>query len=551
MTYKILLVRPNISVRKGYQRQNKMYPPLGLAYLATPLLRKGYEVKIVDMVAENPYKAWEYDERFMMYGIDDADLEAIIRDFKPDLLGISCIIPQNPRMIDICEMVHEKFPGLPIALGGAHPSVMPEYCLEKTGADYVLKSDSEHSFTMLVDYLATGQKDQIPSIPGLVMPNDDGTFLNNMKSKPLQTLDHIQFPAWHLLPNASYQENGISMPVITSRGCPYDCTFCCANLIRNRKWTMRTPGNVVDEIEILVNDFGYKNITIFDDAFNIRAERAIAICEEIVRRNIKVHIIIPSSLVISLLTRDVIRALAKAGCVALALPFEHIDEKIRNTVIKKRLSSDHFEKVMSWCREEDILTVVNFVIGMPGESEESLQKVIDYVRGNAWKMDALSVYIATPFPGTQFYAELTQKDFLKNADRNRYIEYDLYECVIETPWASSTMINEYKDKINEEFAIARGGIFDDDKIRQAIRRPNEEVVQWLKEEYFPKRKEIIAAAYPETTIVTDQNLDLTNEEVCGDCGPSCSKDSTSVIGKPALDPKMTNPPRRSLAIVDQ
>lgn len=490
MSFRVLLIRPNISVRKGFERQNKMYPPLGLAYLATPLLKRGYEVKIVDMVAEAPTKQWEYDKRFMMYGMDDSDLHQLVAEFQPNLVGISCIIPQNPRMEDICKMLRRDFPNVPIALGGAHPSVMPEYCLEKTGADYVLKGDSEHTFTALVDCLAEGRLADINSIGGLAM-RENGQIRNNPKTKLPGGLDDIGFPAWELLPNESYQKHGISMPIITSRGCPYDCTFCCANLIRNRKWMHRSPQNVVDEIQTLVEKFGYKNITIFDDAFNIQAKRSIEICQEIVRRKLDIHIIIPSSLIISILTKEVIHWLAKAGCVALALPFEHIDEKIRNTVIKKRLSSAHFENVLRWCREENILTVVNFVIGMPGESEETLKSVVRYVKDSAWKMDALSIYIATPFPGTDFHDDLVEKGYLKNADKNRFIEFDLYECTFNTPWASAELVNQYKEKINQAFIDARGELFDNEKIRMGIRRPTAEIVRWLHSEYFPRRRQIL------------------------------------------------------------
>jgi radical SAM superfamily enzyme YgiQ (UPF0313 family) len=487
MGFKVLLIKPNITVRKGFDLQNKIYPPLGLAYLSGSLLEKGYEVRIMDMVAENPHKVWDYRGTHNCFGATDSDMIERIKEYAPDVVGITGVTIQYSRMEDMVAAIKASFPDIKVVLGGIHATSMPELVMSKTQADYIIQGEGERTFAALLDALRDGRGDDIGNIDGIVYRRE-GDIVVKPKLYSSEDLDNIPLPARHLLPNDVYRANNVPMPIITSRGCPHNCAFCCIRLAQGRKWRARNPVKVVDEIEMIVKGWGYEAIAVFDDAFNVLPERVIDICREIVRRKLHIHLVVPSSLIIRYITKDTLYWLKEAGCVSVALPFEHADETMRNKVIRKGLSTEQFDNVLLWCMELELLSIVNFVVGMPGESERSLQVLNEYVRNNAFKMDALSVYIATPFPGTEFYNECIAGNYLVNPGRNNFIDYDFYECLIDTPQLRHEQVNTYKKIIEDTFNEARGERLSHPYVRKAIRRPDKESLAYVKDIYFREKK---------------------------------------------------------------
>lgn len=496
MTKPIILIRPNIFIRKGFDLQNKVYPPIGLAYLAGALRNAGHLPVIIDMVAETPENKWDYHNTHTAYGLTEQELVDRLTQFEPLIIGISAFTIQHRRLIELVKTIKNTFPTTPVVLGGIHASSVPDQLLEQTEADYVILGEGEDSLVALANAILSGCLDNIPAIDGIAYRTETG-FIVKAKTSFINELDSIPVPARDLLKNEIYQAYGSGMPVITSRGCPYQCTFCCVGKTQGRGWRCRDPLYVVDEIEHIVKELNYHTITFFDDSLNIKPERLIAICQEIVRRKLNITILVPSSLVIKHLTKETLYWLKMAGCMAVSLPFEHSDETIRNKVIHKGLSNESFEQVLSWCRELEILSLVNFVIGMPGESLESLASLNEYVRKNAFVMDAITVYIGTPFPGTPFFDECLLEGYMENPRQNDYIQLDLYECVIDTPTASATLLNQYKRIIEKTFFDARGESYPNQIIRKAIRKPDRETIEYINATYFPKLCEGLARTSPE------------------------------------------------------
>lgn len=486
MKPKVLLVRPNITARKGFELQNRLYPPIGLAYLAGSLIESGAEVRIVDMVAEAPEKVWDYRGTHSCYGITDDELMEIIRQGDPDVIGVSGFTSQHQRIVEITSAIRRDFPSKTIVLGGIHATAMTELLLKSTAADFIIRGQGETTFPALVKALVAGNQEAARILEGIAYRDGDNC-ISKEASKIQADINLLAAPAFHLLANEVYLQHHVSMPIITSRGCPYDCLFCSVALTQGRGWRDRSPENVVDEIETIVKKWHYKTISVFDDAFNVRPDRVVAICQEIVRRDLSINLLVPSSLMIKHITRDTLYWLKKAGCVAVSLPFEHSDETIRNTIISKGLTNAQFQTVLEWCRELGLLTIVNFVIGLPGENEQTLQSLNSYVRENAFRMDALAVYIGTPFPGTRFYEECITKGYLKNPDKNDFIDFDLYECLIDTPQLASETVNKYKQIIEATFSEVREGHFNSQYIRQAIRKPDEASLDYINTVYMKQR----------------------------------------------------------------
>lgn len=486
MASKIMLVKPNIAVRKGFDLQSKMCPPIGLAYLAGVLLKDGHAVEIVDMVADGYGRPWPYKGTHNNFGLTNDEFLDRVRSSAPDIVGLTGFTTQHGRVVELVSIIKDTFPHIKVVLGGIHSTSMPEYMMQHSRADYLILGEGEYSFAALVDALKNNDYEAIKKIDGIVYREGEG-FVLRLKTDFIKDMDAIPAPPIELFNNEVYLKDEVAMPIITSRGCPNNCSFCAIHNTQGYGWRPRGPMQVVDEIELLNKAYGYKTISFFDDAFNVKAERVIEICQEIVRRGIEVRLVVPGGLIVKRLTKETLYWLKKAGCTAVSLPFEHVDETMRNRVIKKGIAGDQFSDVLNWCREIELLALVNFVIGMPGETDESVAKINDYVKRNAFRMDAVQVLIATPFPGTAFYKECIEKNYLVNPEKNDFLDFDLYGCLIDTPTMKHGKIEQFKKMIEATFSKVRQGHFSEPYIRKAIRKPTKETDEYIKSIYFVER----------------------------------------------------------------
>lgn len=483
MGLNITLIKPNISIRRGFALQNTVYPPLGLAYLAAALLQNMHDVTIIDMTAEKPDHSWDFRATHCCYGMEDHDLIKRLQELKPDVVGITGFTAQHARIVEICHALKGALPATKIVLGGCHASTMPAFLLETTKADYILGGEGENTFVQLANALESGRSKEIRGIDGIAIPGEPP--LISTKKNFEKNIDALPLPARQLFPNEVYLASGSAMPLITSRGCPNSCTFCCIHATQGHGWRPRSASCVVDEMEIVHKELGYETISIFDDAFNVRADHVVAICKEIISRKLNINLISPGGLIIRGLTKETLLWMKKAGFASVSLPFEHVSDDMRNLVIKKNLKTEKFAEVLDWCRELQLLTLVNFVIGMPGETEESMNCILEYVRRNAKRMDAVQILIATPFPGTEFYRECIDKNFLIDPAKNEFLDFDLYECLINTPTLRSETVDTYKSLIENAFLNERGDREMLLKVRRTMRKPDRESLEYVNSIYFP------------------------------------------------------------------
>ena len=489
MSSRVLLIKPNISVRKGFDSPSKKIPPIGLAYLAGSLIEAGHEVKIIDTVAISNEKR-PFMGTHICFGLTDEEIIKEIKDFSPDLVGVGGFTIQHARIREIVSSIKSYNPALKVVVGGVHATAMPEYVMKKTETDYVIQGHAEFSLIALVDALKSGEQSAIEEVDGICYRDGDKIIITPKKIFH-SDLDAIPLPARQLLDHEKYKNDDVSMPVLTSRSCPLRCTFCSIHIAAGLKWLDRDPIKVVDEIEGLVKDWGYKTVSIFDDAANVRPKRLIKICQEVVDRKLDVRLTFPGSLIIQYLTEELLSWMKRAGAISLALPLEHPNEHMRNSIIKKGLSLEKAHQAMQWCREVELLSVVTLIIGMPEETEETLKEMVEYVKNNAKRFDLLSVFIATPFPGTAFYDKCIEEGYLVNPEKNEFLDFDTYTAHISTPTMSREMAREYKEKVEKAFMENRVLDFPLETIRKAMRRPDEETLSLIREEYFRKAKELL------------------------------------------------------------
>lgn len=380
-----------------------MYEPLGLAYLAAAAREAGHEPMILDCVAEGWRERRKVGE-LSRIGLAEDEIERRVRAFAPDVVGItSQFTGFEDDALATAAIVRRALPGTPILVGGADASARPEELSRDPNVDVLVRSEGEAALLdWLARYAATGR---IPvDVPGTAV---DGRL--NPDAELIADLDALPLPARDLIPMTTYLEDQtVLMPyakrrpvgfMISSRGCPYRCIFCSTSRVWKR-WRPRSPVSVVDELEMLANDYGVREVAFQDDSFLVDPARVIAICDEIKRRKLDLSWTVPPGLMVQKVTFEVLAAMKEAGFYRACLPIESGDPEMLE-YIRKPLDLDHVRRVIAWCDRLGIWTYGNFIIGFPEQTPESVEKTAAYAESCG--LDMISVYVAQPYAGSELY----------------------------------------------------------------------------------------------------------------------------------------------------
>ncbi|MGC9332959.1 MAG: B12-binding domain-containing radical SAM protein [Anaerolineae bacterium] len=390
---RILLVNP----RSKLPIDTRTSPPLGLAYLAAVSERRGDEVRVYDG------------------DIEDVALETVIGDFEPEIVGITANTTQITAAWRDAALVKSISPAA-VVLGGPHPTILSEESAGKPYVDAVVRGEGEPTWLELLDCLESGDKGsplntRLPdTLAGITYRSADGEIVSrpDRVPMPVSMLNELPLPAWHLFKLERYtnlqptmdQVNGPSLPILTSRGCPYRCSYC--SQIGPRRWRARSAESVVAEWRWLVQELGAAEIGILDDSFNIDRKRVLDICDRLVQERLTdVSWIMINGIRANLADEEVLGAMKRAGCLRTAFGVESGNQAILDTVVDKHLTLDQVRAAFRAARTVDMETIGFFIIGMPGETEETMDDTIRF----ACELDPVvaNFSIATPFPGTQMY----------------------------------------------------------------------------------------------------------------------------------------------------
>lgn len=397
---KIVLINPHHHFDKD-PTTKMVLPPLGLAYLAAYLGDKGFLPIIIDANAEN---------------FTPAQVAKKVLTLKPDLVGIGAVTNTIFEAWTIAQLIKRKA-DLPLVLGGIHPTLMPDESLQKSFVDFVIRGEAEVSLTEL----ATG----IPKteITGLSFKKGQ-KIIHNPPSPLTKNLDLLPFPARHLLPMEKYQTIGARYTpyatLISSRGCPYQCSFCSTRAIAGQSFRPRTAENVLAEIDQLVSDYGVREINILDDNFTLDPKRVEKICRLLIKRNYDLVLKNGNGVRIDSLTYPLLTLMKKAGWYSLAFGIESADQQILNKN-NKSLRLPKVRQVIGWCRKLGIETLGFFIIGLPGETPKTLAKTINYAKNLS--LDDAQFNLLIPFPGTPARKMIAQEGRILTSNWQDYNAY--------------------------------------------------------------------------------------------------------------------------------
>lgn len=411
---KVLLINPFLSVYKDDPAG--ICPPLGLAYLASYLEKEGVEVKILDIAAEGINEKINLGKK-VRYGLCEKEITGRVKEFSPQIVGIACQSTLHATEAhETAGIIKKAQPEILTIMGGAHPSAVPEEVLKDKNIDIVVRGEGEVTLGEIVTKYSS--KNKWSEIKGIswrknqkIIHNPQRPFINN--------LDSLPFPARHLLPMEIYSreyEKGVNynlkkkfFTMITSRGCPGNCVYCAVKAVWGRTWRGRSPANVVDEIETLIRDYQAEEIHFLDDSISVDKKRLEEICQEIIRRKLRIRWTTPNGIAIWLLDRNLLKKMKKAGCYRLTFGLESGSPEILKNFIGKHYNHQEAKEMITFASQLGLWTVGTFILGFPHETHQQIEETINFSVSS--DLDFATFYIANPFPGTPLF-EIYQKENL-------------------------------------------------------------------------------------------------------------------------------------------
>ncbi len=359
-------------------------PPMGLASLAAVLESQRIDVAILDANA---------------LGLRPEEVVSHVAD--ADVVGLTAMTPTIGAAVEIARVVKESKPGMPVLLGGAHATLLPEETLATaTGVDVVIRGEGEKVIVDLLRALASSQS--LDELPGITY-REGGEVISTLPATENVDLDSLPFLAYHLLPWRRYKPHpphGRASPfaaIITSRGCPYHCSYC-SKPVFGTKFRARSPLRVTDEIAYYRERFHIGELAFYDDVFTLDGKRAHGIAEGMLQKGLKIPWTCETR--VNLVDRELLQHMKQAGCYAIAYGLESASPEILQT-LSKNISLEQVEAAVRLTREAGIQTIGYFMLGSPGETPETVRRTIDFAK--KLKLNFAQFAVTIPFPGTELY----------------------------------------------------------------------------------------------------------------------------------------------------
>ncbi len=389
------------------------YPSLGLGYLAAVAEQEGHEVQIFDFGLK-PCRPLEEEVQDVL-------------DFKPDLVSFTSMTTSYASVEQASAMLKEEM-NAPILIGGPHATSLPNETLKNPNIDYLIYGEGEETF---IDFLRAieNKNDRWEGLQGLWY-KEDGHILNNPQRALIKDLDGLPYPARHLFrlnEYPLYAPTGEQMlTVLSSRGCPYNCSFCFKGIV-GRTYRQRSPENIADELEYLMQTYGVRNFYFIDDLFTIDVRRLDKILDHFIDRQMDIRWQCLAR--VDRVNPQLLDKMYQAGCREIHYGIESGNEEVLKKTAK-HIDLSRVRNAVTWTEKAGIRAKGYFILGLPGDTEETIEETIEFAAG--LDLTEAMFSIATPFPGTQLWNELLQRhpDMVYNADFTKSYYYNSYQSSI-------------------------------------------------------------------------------------------------------------------------
>jgi radical SAM superfamily enzyme YgiQ (UPF0313 family) len=404
-----------------------------LAYIAGAVKQAGFPFTVIDATGEALDRISVYPDRsdFMIQG---RPFEEIADRIAPEtrIVGLGCMFSTLwPLTRNLAACIRRRRPDVLLVLGGEHGTAVPEVVLRTSPIDAVVLGEGEETFIALVRRVAAGEEWR--DLPGLAV-RIDGEVRSNGLSARTRAVDDLPLPDWDSFPIEEYisrhQINGInlgrSMPILSTRGCPYRCTFCSSPDMWTTRYIARDPVKVVDEMELYHRKYDVVNFDFQDLTAIVKRQWVVAFCRELMRRGLNVTWQMPSGTRSEVFDEEVADLLFRSGCRALAFAPESGAPEILQA-IKKQVDLKHMLQAMRIAVRRDFRLSCFIVIGFPQDTPESLRRTLSLIRRMALiGVHDVAVTKFVPYPGSALFRQLQQDGVIQLDDAFFVSPMDFY-----------------------------------------------------------------------------------------------------------------------------
>lgn len=393
---KILFINPPYTNFEGMKESGGHMMSLGLAYLSAYLREKvDCQISILDTEVK---------------GLNYKQIKQEIKKENADVVGITCLTPVMPHVFKISEIIKKEInPESIIVVGGIHPTALPEETIKNPFIDFVVVGEGEVTFSELVQAIKEGRQD-FNKIYGLYFKQNN-KIISTPPRELISNIDKIPFPARDLFDLDLYYSaptkkvsSDLAGPILTSRGCAFNCIHCISRKIWKGTPRFRSIPNLMKELEECVYKFKIKEINIYDDTFTLNQERAMKICNEIIKRKLNISWVSFSR--VNTISEKLAKKMYEAGCKKISFGLESGSQKILN-LMRKQATVEMGRKAVETIVKQGILAHGSFMFGNIGETEKTIKQTMGFAK--SLPLDNATFFITSPLPGTDLY-EIAKKE---------------------------------------------------------------------------------------------------------------------------------------------
>ena len=431
---KILLIVPPVIVTRDRANFNLTFP-IGLAYIAAVLEEASYEVVILDTIAENVEQETPVKNNpdLIQIGMTFEEIKNFIAECSPDFIGISSMFStQSKNAYGVAEMVKSVNKGTPVIFGGAYATAEPEKVLENKNVDIVVLGEGEMAIAPLLKAIENGNN--LDTLESIAFRNSNNGIILKPKIEFVD-VDRLPYPARHLFQAEKYftagQRHGIrkpkgvkyrSMPILTSRGCPFSCNFCSAYQLFGKKYRPRNVEDVLKEIDDMVKIYKVEDIYLSDDQFLLDRKRVLRMLDGIIEKDYKIVFDAPNGISPWLLNEEIIRKMKQAGFWRVPLAIESGNKTVLKEMINKPVKINKLPELVSLLRKYKLDVMAFIVVGNFSEDAvetfSQIQDTFELMRKLKIRKPAIS-YIS-PHPGSAIFEIARKKKYINKSYLDNY-----------------------------------------------------------------------------------------------------------------------------------
>jgi anaerobic magnesium-protoporphyrin IX monomethyl ester cyclase len=407
-------------------------PPLGLGYIASVLEGKGFRVRILDM----PPK-----------GLVTEKILSHLPDESIPVIGMTCVAASFVHVRKIASSLKGHWPSSMLVIGGPFASFIPEEVLRDTPEiDIVVRGEGDLTLAEIAERICSNRS--LADVKGITYRSRDGRVIWNDDRPLIRNLDILPYPARHLLPMDAYRDLTEWTSIVSSRGCIYRCSFCSSSAFWQNSLRLRNPSLVVVEIEEILRRYGFAKLAFVDDLFTFGAW-ADSMFYEIEKRRLRFDWRCCTR--IDCVSEGSLRRAASVGCREITFGIESASKAVLDRVNKK-IDTRTVRQVVSWAKEAGIAVKVNFILGLPGDSIETVRETENLIK--SLKADVVSLSVFTPYPGTKL---LEHPDTSLPETTSWWTRPEQVEKTMMTGRNPASLLHDLRADLEEDGVVVRAG----------------------------------------------------------------------------------------------